>query len=61
MELLALARRGIVKAEYTTYSLADAPKAYDALRAGTLRGRAPTGRAGAARDDRRRAVTTLVT
>ncbi len=40
MELLALARRGIVKAEYTTYSLADAPKAYDALRAGTLRGRA---------------------
>jgi propanol-preferring alcohol dehydrogenase len=40
MELLALARRGVVKAEYTTYSLADAPKAYDALRAGTLRGRA---------------------
>ncbi len=40
MELLALARRGVVKAEYTTYSLADSPKAYDALRAGTLRGRA---------------------
>ena len=40
MELLDLARRGIVQAEYTTYSLADAPQAYAALRAGTLRGRA---------------------
>jgi alcohol dehydrogenase, propanol-preferring len=40
MELLDLARRGVVKAEYTTYALADAPKAYDALKAGTLRGRA---------------------
>jgi alcohol dehydrogenase, propanol-preferring len=40
MELLELARRGIVKAECTTYSLADAPKAYAALQAGELRGRA---------------------
>ena len=40
MELLALAHRGIVKAECTTYSLADALLAYDALKAGTLRGRA---------------------
>jgi propanol-preferring alcohol dehydrogenase len=40
MELLDLARRGIVKAEYTEYALADAPQAYEALRAGTLRGRA---------------------
>jgi propanol-preferring alcohol dehydrogenase len=40
MELLELARRGVVKAEHTTYSLADAPKAYAALKAGTLRGRA---------------------
>jgi alcohol dehydrogenase, propanol-preferring len=40
MELLTLARRGVVKAEYTPYSLADAPQAYAALRAGTLRGRA---------------------
>jgi propanol-preferring alcohol dehydrogenase len=40
MELLELARRGVVKAEYTTFSLADAQKAYDALRSGTLRGRA---------------------
>jgi alcohol dehydrogenase, propanol-preferring len=40
MELLDLARRGVVKAEYTTYPLADAPAAYEALKAGTLRGRA---------------------
>jgi len=40
MELLALARRGVVKAAHTTYSLADAPQAYAALRAGTVRGRA---------------------
>ena len=40
MELLELARRGVVKAEHTTYSLADAPQAYAALKAGTLRGRA---------------------
>jgi alcohol dehydrogenase, propanol-preferring len=40
MELLELTRRGLVKPEYTTYTLADAPKAYDALKAGTLRGRA---------------------
>jgi len=40
MELLDLARRGVVAAEYTTYSLADAPLAYEALKAGTLRGRA---------------------
>jgi propanol-preferring alcohol dehydrogenase len=40
MELLELARRGVVKAECTTFSLADAPKAYAALKAGTLRGRA---------------------
>ena len=40
MELLDLARRGVVRAEYTTYSLADAPQAYAALHAGTLRGRA---------------------
>ncbi len=40
MELLELARRGVIKAEYTTYPLADAPKAYAALKAGTVRGRA---------------------
>jgi len=40
MELLALAARGVVKAEYTTYSLADAPAAYAALKSGSLRGRA---------------------
>src|SRR4051794_24444005 len=40
MELLELARRGVVKAEHSTYSLADAPQAYEALKAGTLRGRA---------------------
>ena len=40
MELLDLARRGVVRAEYTTYPLADAPQAYAALQAGTLRGRA---------------------
>jgi alcohol dehydrogenase, propanol-preferring len=40
IELLELARRGVVKAEHTTFALADAPKAYDALKAGTLRGRA---------------------
>ncbi len=40
MELLTLAANGVVKAEYTTYSLADAPQAYAALKAGTLRGRA---------------------
>jgi propanol-preferring alcohol dehydrogenase len=40
MELLELAHRGVVKAECTTFSLADAPKAYAALKAGTLRGRA---------------------
>ena len=40
MELLELARRGVVAAEHTTYSLADAPLAYEALKAGTLRGRA---------------------
>ena len=61
MELLALARRGIVKAEYTTYSLADAPKAYDALRAGTLRGqsgRRPCRHAQSARTPRRAARPT---
>jgi len=40
MELLRLAERGIVRAEYTTFPLAEAPAAYAALKAGTLRGRA---------------------
>lgn len=40
IELLDLAARGVVTPEVTTFSLADAPAAYEALRAGTLRGRA---------------------
>jgi propanol-preferring alcohol dehydrogenase len=40
IELLALAERGVVKAEYTTFPLADAPAAYAALKEGSLRGRA---------------------
>jgi propanol-preferring alcohol dehydrogenase len=40
MELLSLAERGLVRAEISTYPLGDAPAAYEALKAGTLRGRA---------------------
>lgn len=40
VELFALAARGLVRAEYTTYSLADGAQAYRDLQAGTIRGRA---------------------
>ena len=40
IELIRLARRGAIKAEVTTFSLEDAPAAYEALRGGSLRGRA---------------------
>ena len=40
MEVLELARRGVIKAEVTTFSLDDAAKAYDALRSGSVQGRA---------------------
>lgn len=39
-EVLELARRRLIRAEVTKYALDDAPKAYDALREGSLRGRA---------------------
>ena len=40
MELLELARRGVVRAEVTTFALDDATTAYEALRSGSLHGRA---------------------
>ncbi len=40
MELLELARRGVVRAEVTTFALDDATAAYEALRSGSLHGRA---------------------
>ena len=40
VEVLELARQGIVRAEVTTFSLDDATAAYDALRSGSLHGRA---------------------
>lgn len=40
VELVALAQRGHLKAETTVYSLDDVDDAYDALRAGKIRGRA---------------------
>jgi len=40
VDVLALAARGLIKAESTTYSLADAPQAYRDLEAGTVAGRA---------------------
>lgn len=39
-EVIELARSGMVHVETETFSLADAPKAYEKLHAGTLRGRA---------------------
>jgi propanol-preferring alcohol dehydrogenase len=39
-EVLALARRGAIRAHVTPFPLADAAKAYDALRGGALQGRA---------------------
>ena len=51
-EVIALAARGRIHAHVTRYTLADAPKAYDAMRAGTLEGRAvicPNGVENAAR------------
>jgi len=40
IEVLEMARRGQVEVEIQTYSLDDGPKAYEALHAGTIRGRA---------------------
>ena len=40
VEVLELARQGIVRAEVTTFSLDDATAAYEALRSGSLHGRA---------------------
>ncbi|MET0459067.1 MAG: NAD(P)-dependent alcohol dehydrogenase [Ilumatobacteraceae bacterium] len=40
MEVLELARRGVIRAEVTTFSLDDATQAYEALRSGSVRGRA---------------------
>ena len=40
VEVLELARQGIVRAEVTTFSLDDATSAYEALHAGSLHGRA---------------------
>jgi propanol-preferring alcohol dehydrogenase len=40
MEVLELARRALIRTEVTTYPLDDATSAYEALRAGKLRGRA---------------------
>jgi len=40
MEVLALARDGKVRSHVTTFGLGDAPAAYEAMRAGTLDGRA---------------------
>lgn len=40
IEVLDLARRGQIEVEIQTYSIDDAPKAYEALHAGTIRGRA---------------------
>ena len=40
IEVLDLARRGVIRPEVTTYPLDDAPTAYHALRDGTVRGRA---------------------
>jgi propanol-preferring alcohol dehydrogenase len=39
-EVIALAERGLLRAETTTFPLARAADAYTALRAGTLLGRA---------------------
>ena len=40
IEVLEMARRGQVEVEIQTYSLDDGPKAYEALHAGAIRGRA---------------------
>jgi propanol-preferring alcohol dehydrogenase len=40
MEVVALAEAGKIRAHVQQFSLADAPQAYEAMRAGTLRGRA---------------------
>ncbi|MEZ5259860.1 MAG: hypothetical protein R2705_24135, partial [Ilumatobacteraceae bacterium] len=40
VELLELAGRGVVRADFTTYSLDDAAQAYRDLAAGTVAGRA---------------------